>query len=492
MPRPAVQLEIARAEGVPTKIRIDRTPYTIGSEPKSDLHLPLAGIKPCHARVVCVGGIYLLLPEPGAPAPLVDGVPVGADGVALVHGARIEIGLPGDLSLRFLEETALPREGEERLVTLMEIARTLTASLNLDEVLDRVLEGAVRFSGAQRGYLFLREGDRLIPWRQDEAQPNVEVSLSVAEEVARTGRPVYRDRLQDTAGQSTTDSIVRLRLQAILCLPLAVRKDVIGVVYLDSKRHLRHQQLDLPLLEAFAGLAAIAIQNSRLVEERLRAERTLAIGQMARAIVHDLRAPLTAIRAVAELLRIRGPEGDPSHQHLGTIISEVDRLTGLTGDLLQFSRQAPPLERVEVRLADLVRQALTPYKARLQRENIRLDLTLEEEALVTVDATRLQRALHNLVANSLDAMRSGGTLAISCKRSNGRCLLTVRDTGCGMSDAVRRKIFEPFFTHGKTHGTGLGMAIVRSVVEEHRGSIRVECSPGAGTTVRLDLPIHPE
>ncbi len=263
---------------------------------------------------------------------------------------------------------------------------------------------------------------------------------------------------------------------------------MIGVVYLDSRRPLPQHGPDLPWLEALADLAAIAIQNSRLVEERVRAERTLTIGQMARAIVHDLRSPLTSIRGLADLLLGRAPEHDAARPHLATIIAEVDRLTRLTGDLLQFSREAPPLQRGTVKLADLARRTLAPLAPRLQSSEVRLDLDLDEEARAVLDAQRMIRVLHNLIANAVEAMPRGGTLTLRCVRGSDRALLEVRDTGCGMAEDVRRRVFEPFFSHGKRNGTGLGMAIVRKIVEEHGGTIRLDSAPGKGTTVLLALP----
>ncbi|HEU4402308.1 MAG TPA: ATP-binding protein [Candidatus Polarisedimenticolia bacterium] len=491
MSRPIVRLEIATREGLTRIVPVERTPFAIGSDPSSDLSIAGAGIAPHHVTIVLLGGAYHLVPEPAAPPVHLNGAPLPTGGAPLGHGARIDLGASAPSTLRFLIEEARGQDRGDRLITLMEIARTITASLALDEVLDRVLEGAVRFSGAERGYLFLSDSDRLIPWTRGtgETPSGVQVSLSVAEEVARSGRPIYRDRLTDESGRPVTESIARLRLQAILCLPLAVRGDVIGVVYLDSKRHLPHHQPDLPLLEALAGLAAIAIQNTRLVEERLRSERTLVIGQMARAIVHDLRSPLTSIRGLAELLLERSPEGEPARPHLATIIAEADRLSGLTGDLLQFSREAPPLQRAPVKITELVRQTVTPLEPRLQQGGVRLALDLDEKAYVSVDAPRMLRALHNLLANSLDALRGGGgSIDIRCQRRESCWRLSLRDSGCGMPEEVRRRVFEPFFSHGKPNGTGLGMAIVRKIIEEHGGTIRVDSSPGLGTTVLLDLP----
>src|SRR5439155_6276036 len=204
----------------------------IGSDPSADLPLGLPGVAPRHAQIVRLGHVYRLVPlAPAVPLSL-NGAAVPADGADLSHEARLGLGPGFPRALRFLIEGARLEDREDRLIILMEVARTITSSLALDETPGRVLDGAVRFSGAERGHLFLREGQRLVPWtRAGEAPPpNVDVSLSVAEEVARTGRPIYRDRLGDEPGRSVTESIVRLRLQAILCIPLSLRQDVIGVV----------------------------------------------------------------------------------------------------------------------------------------------------------------------------------------------------------------------------------------------------------------------
>ena len=377
----------------------------------------------------------------------------------------------------------------ERHLALISLARSMTASLDLGEVVERVLEGSVRFSGAERALLFLRDGDRLAPWAASHTRPTeADVSQSVAEEVARSGRTIYRAHLGGAGEAGVTDSIVRLRLQTVLCVPLRVRQDVIGVVYLDSRRALPHESPDLELLEALAGLAAIAIQNSRLVEEKLRAERTLALGQMARAVVHDLKSPLAAVRAIAELLRAGTAAADPSRRRLETLMDEVDRMSQMANDLLRFAGAAPPLERVPVALADLVRRTLEPLRARAEASRVVLTERLETGVAVLGDAPRLMRVLHNLVANALEAMPGGGGLTVVCARENGGAVLRVIDQGCGMPEDVRRRIFEPLYTHNKPGGSGLGLSIARAIVEDHGGAIAVDSAPGRGTTVSVRLP----
>jgi len=145
-------------------------------------------------------------------------------------------------------------------------------------------------------------------------------------------------------------------------------------------------------------------------------------------------------------------------------------------------------EEVELDVSAILQGEPAPSPVVLNDRQYTVRVRYPEEARASVDAPRMLRVLHNLLANSLDAMRGGGLLDIRCGRVNGSCQLSVRDSGCGMPENVRRRVFEPFFTHGKAQGTGLGMAIVQRIVEEHGGSVRVDSAPGEGTTVTLALP----
>ncbi|HZM70929.1 MAG TPA: HAMP domain-containing sensor histidine kinase, partial [Candidatus Cryosericum sp.] len=148
----------------------------------------------------------------------------------------------------------------------------------------------------------------------------------------------------------------------------------------------------------------------------------------------------------------------------------------------------PAPARLEARPAELIRKALEPLRPLLERARIGVELDLDDGAIAIVDAPGLARALHNLITNAMEAMPGGGVLRLRCGTAGGHAFVRVEDSGCGMSEDVRNRVFEPFFTHGKPRGTGLGLAIVRAIVEEHAGAVRVESTPGRGSAFHIDFP----
>jgi signal transduction histidine kinase len=129
---------------------------------------------------------------------------------------------------------------------------------------------------------------------------------------------------------------------------------------------------------------------------------------------------------------------------------------------------------------------------RLEQEKIALDARLAFPGTLLLDRQKMVRLLHNLVGNALEAMQPGGTLTVETAAQQGCAILAISDTGCGMNPETLGRIFEPFFSEGKDHGSGLGMAIVRRIVEQHGASISVDSTPGTGTRVQVTFPIAPD
>ena len=139
-------------------------------------------------------------------------------------------------------------------------------------------------------------------------------------------------------------------------------------------------------------------------------------------------------------------------------------------------------------LADAVERVVAPE---LKPRGVAFRRELAYEGELVLDVDRLTRALLNFIANALDAMPSGGTLTLASRRAEGRIELVVSDTGVGIPEELQPRLFEPFFTHGKPRGLGLGMSIARKIVEEHGGEVQLVSGPGRGTRVTLRMPLEP-
>ena len=239
--------------------------------------------------------------------------------------------------------------------------------------------------------------------------------------------------------------------------------------------------------------------EGRALEERLRvAERSTAMGRFASALAHEIRNPLNSISLTIDHVRTRlAPEDEGRRVEfqalMATLKSEVARLNRLVGDFLS-SGQAARLDPRPCDVGAVVREtaALVEHKARDQR--IGLDVRVADSLPATVaDPELLKTCLLNLVLNAFEAMPEGGRLDVEARlegrAEGGSIVVAVADSGQGMSGRAAASAFEPFFSTKET-GVGLGLALVRRIVEGHGGHVALDSSPGRGTTVRLVLPVR--
>jgi PAS domain S-box-containing protein len=235
------------------------------------------------------------------------------------------------------------------------------------------------------------------------------------------------------------------------------------------------------------------ITERKSLEDQLRlAQKMEAVGQLAGGIAHDFNNLLTAILGSTELLLADTDADDPRRDDVQEIGRAAHRASALVRQLLAFSRKQVMQPRL-VNLNAIVRE-MGGMLRRLVGERITLRLDLDP-ALgdVTADPGQLEQVIANLGVNARDAMPHGGTLTIATHHTAGRDVrVTVADTGIGMSESVRQRIFEPFFSTKGEAGSGLGLSMAYSIVRRHAGEILVDTAPSAGTTFTLIFPVGPE
>ena len=227
-----------------------------------------------------------------------------------------------------------------------------------------------------------------------------------------------------------------------------------------------------------------------LEEQVVRAEKLSTVGVLAAGIAHEIGTPLGIVRGRAEYLASKLDEDGPHRTGLVSIMEQIDRVSRILRQLLDFSR-LQPAATTQVRLEDAFESVGQLLLVEAERRGVLLKVHPPGELAVEADADQLQQVLVNLVLNALDASNPGQAVQLSAAAANGTVEFIVCDAGAGMTEDEQRRIFDPFWTTKKRgQGTGLGLAIVAQLVRNHGGHISVSSRPQRGTTVRVAWPLH--
>jgi nitrogen fixation/metabolism regulation signal transduction histidine kinase len=226
------------------------------------------------------------------------------------------------------------------------------------------------------------------------------------------------------------------------------------------------------------------------VTKLIRAERDAAWGEVARRLAHEIKNPLTPIQLSAERLSLKlkdklaGNDADMLSRATDTIINQVGAMKGMVDAFASYARM-PRAHIAPMDLNALVREVLTLYDVNEIKPELASDLPL-----VAGDSTLMRQVIHNLLQNAQDALagQSGGSIGLRTDAADDKVRLTITDNGAGFPDHMMVRMFEPYATT-KAKGTGLGLPIVKKIVEELQGSIRVENLPGGGACVCVSLPV---
>lgn len=217
-------------------------------------------------------------------------------------------------------------------------------------------------------------------------------------------------------------------------------------------------------------------------------EKLSIIGQMAAGMAHEIKNPLTSVRGFTQLLQKKEEADSFTQKALGTMIEEVDQACRVIDDFLQLARPKPP-KLEQHNLVSIVKEVSTIVDSQAFLNKIHTEYDLSElDIICCVDKNQIKQVLLNLCKNGLESMKQKGTLTISVKRVGQDCIISVRDTGCGIAKQDLEQVGVPFYTT-KDHGTGLGLSISQSIMQSHDGRLVIESKEGLGTTVHLYFPL---
>ncbi len=221
-------------------------------------------------------------------------------------------------------------------------------------------------------------------------------------------------------------------------------------------------------------------------------ERLRALGEAAASVLHDLKNPLQVISSCTELLQSIELPPDEHAKYLRIIGEQVERMVEITHEVLDFAKGQMRLSPEEIDLSALLLSVTNNFRVLSEQKRISLQFaerTLDQASpMFNIDRTKIVRGLVNLLDNACSATPIGGAIKVFLTIGSSEASISVEDTGPGIAESVLEKVFDPFVSHGKSHGTGLGLCITKNIVERHGGIISVESYQGAGTRFTLTLP----
>jgi signal transduction histidine kinase len=394
-----------------------------------------------------------------------------------------------------------------QLALLVQMGQVIVSESNLDEALKRITRDACRLMKTKICSLMLlsQDGTELTLQACHGAsedylrKPNLRASESLVGVVVRRKRPLSVLNVREHQKYRHTEVARSEGLVSMLAVPLIYSDDVLGVLVVYTAHLHRFSNSEIKVLTALADLSAVAIARAQLLarivdmEHKLRSsERLSALGLLAAEIAHEIRNPLTVMQMLFHSLASSVPLDEAGRRDAEVIADKMKQMNRIVDQTLTFARSSEPVKELvqPTRLFEDI-SLLVRHKLREHKIDMRVQLAPGTPAF-RADRAQIEQALLNLVLNATDAMPQGGQLRLSAFRETREGLdyiqLAVRDSGQGMTREQTDKIFAPFLTY-KQSGTGIGLALVLKIVENHQGRMEVDSKPGRGTTFRLLFPL---
>jgi two-component system NtrC family sensor kinase len=228
----------------------------------------------------------------------------------------------------------------------------------------------------------------------------------------------------------------------------------------------------------------------KIQQALLQSEKLAAMGRLTSQIAHELNNPIYGIMNTLELLKTEIPPESKRRRILELSLSETQRLSEMLRNMLSFSKPEEEKRR-PIRINELVEGILLVMEKQMRESNIKVETSFDDEIPEVMASTnQMRQVMLNMIKNAKEAMPKGGTLTVRTSREDNRVMIHIQDTGMGIPEEIRNKIFEAFFTtKQKVKGVGLGLSVCYGIIKDHSGEIKVESEEGEGTTFTISLPI---
>jgi signal transduction histidine kinase len=400
----------------------------------------------------------------------------------------------------------------------------LMESLDIAEILRLVLEGVTKNIGFDRARLYLVNQKKnaleckMAVGIDEERIKGITLRLDPKESIV--ARSIFEKQpfvIPDAAKDPRVNSVLKekFNLHSLVVIPLLVKERALGAIaadFVEPSKSITKEALESVMV--YAQQAGLAIHNAFMYQELktfslqmeekiqkttadlrkteaqlIRSDKLAALGQLAAGIAHEIRNPLTSINILIHSLTENHPAGNSHREDLKVIEEEINRINEIVDQFLRFARPAPPLF-AKVELLSIFEETLQLLRPQIEKHRIVVQKEFQPLPPILMDREQMKQAILNLLLNAVQAMPTGGRLALKghVPEGNRWVQLSIQDSGVGIPAEDINKLFDPFFST-KEGGVGLGLSITHRIIDQHDGKIEVESAPGKGTLFTVWLPV---
>ena len=399
--------------------------------------------------------------------------------------------------------------------TIQQVSSTLTSMFNLQEIYQFTGNIIYEVMGLKSiyllsaktggGYEVVYHTSKKIKRGKNETQhPDTKESIRIGNRSGivrfcrKSGDIIIKDELPAIEAALEQDMIGKIKddldlFDAEAVVPVIVDSRLSVLIVLGEKLSCDiFTGEDINLLNTISDQTAIAIKNAGLYKDKVHSEWLASIGMMSATFAHEIRNPLTSLKTFAQLMPEKYNDAEFRNTFSKIVEGEIEKIDGLIGELLDFSTEKISSRVNNFNLVSLIDETVDCVMKKLEREKKKIDIIKtygEDEIYMSGDATKLKQTFINILTNGCQAMHGEGILTVKIK-PNGRYIdVAVADTGEGIDTGDILKVFDPFVT-SKDMGLGLGLAISKRIVEDHKGRINVKSKLSKGSTFTVSLPVQ--
>jgi len=466
--------------------------YVNGVKLSASLDLKQGDQIRCGATLIVFGGV-----QSSSVAGGLDGLRIDANGNLIESSIMATVPSMDDSVIIAGPETS---DAVGNLRLLYELSTTINSIFDRQQLVERVMDMIFKTLPADRGFILLQNGDEeklepmAVRYRSEEHSGEITVSHTIVDHVMKHKEGAICSNAMRDPRFAKGKSVQNYGIRSALCVPITVRERIMGVIYVDTTVATHTYAVEqLRLLTAIGFQTGLALENTRLYQAGVQAERLAAAGETVAYLSHSIKNILQSLQSAADMVELGLNKRKIPMVKKGWAILQrnLTKVHNLVLNMLAFSKIRQP-HLIMTQINHLVTEATEMLANHADEKRVAMIADLDDKLpALAVDPDGMQQVILNLTLNALDAVApDSGAITIKTIYDDEKqeVILSVSDNGIGIEANQLSGIFKAFSSNKGHGGTGLGLAVVKRIAEEHHGSVEVDSISGEGTTFTVKIP----